>query len=435
MNLHGGCHRKGICAGLPALPGDWQESPLGDLVDTNPETLGTGTPGDFAFRYIDLSSVTEGVINWETVHETNYRAAPSRARRCVRQHDVLFGTVRPSLQSHTAIGPVDGGPLVASTGFAVLRAGTKSCSDYIKHLIFSDAMAIQVRRLETGSNYPAVNESDLKRVLVPHPEEAEQARIAEVLDTLDEAIMCGEELVGKLAHAGEGLLHDLVTRGLDHKGEAQANRSQHPFPPLIPESWTLERVEEVGSVVLGRQRAPKYEKGPNIRPYLRVANVFDGWIDFSDILSMNFSPAEQVQYQLLAGDILLNEGQSLELVGRSAMYEGEPGAFCFQNTLVRFRCLPQKMIPVFARMIFKYWLDTGRFMTIAKQTTSVAHLGADRFAKMRIPVPPLEEQAAIAARFQSFTDRLKKEKENVAKLRLLKSGLSSDLLTGQVRTR
>ena len=77
-------------------------------------------------------------------------------------------------------------------------------------------------------------------------------------------------------------------------------------------------------------------------PYLRVANVFDGWIDYSDVLEMDFTPTERETFSLLPNDLLLNEGQSLELVGRSSMYLGKPNRYCFQNTLVRFRCTPGK---------------------------------------------------------------------------------------------
>jgi type I restriction enzyme S subunit len=70
-------------------------------------------------------------------------------------------------------------------------------------------------------------------------------------------------------------------------------------------------------------------------PYLRVANVFDGWISTEDVLQMRFTDTEFQRYHLKTGDILLNEGQSLELVGRSAIYGGAPPKCCFQNTLVR----------------------------------------------------------------------------------------------------
>lgn len=131
-----------------------------------------------------------------------------------------------------------------------------------------------------------------------------------------------------------------------------------------------------------------------MRPYLRVANVYEDRIELRSIYEMNFTPDEFETFQLQRGDILLNEGQSLELVGRSAIYRDElPGA-CFTNTLVRFR--PDKgVMPEFAQTYFRACLRSHRFRKLARWTTNIAHLGADRFAAMEVPLPPLLEQEAI----------------------------------------
>src|SRR4051812_13969060 len=93
--------------------------------------------------------------------------------------------------------------------------------------------------------------------------------------------------------------------------------------PRLPRGWSWAQVKEVGEVKLGRQRSPEHHSGPHMRPYLRVANVYEDRLCLSDVLSMNFTPDEYKSYRLEHGDILLNEGQSLEWVGRSAMYRGE----------------------------------------------------------------------------------------------------------------
>ena len=85
----------------------------------------------------------------------------------------------------------------------------------------------------------------------------------------------------------------------------------------------LAQVKQVGEVQLGRQRAPQHHQGPYMRPYLRVANVYEDRIDTSDVLEMNFTPSEFETYQLHFGDILLNEDQSPEFLGRPAMYHDE----------------------------------------------------------------------------------------------------------------
>ncbi len=172
----------------------------------------------------------------------------------------------------------------------------------------------------------------------------------------------------------------------------------------LPSGWCQVKVREAGKVQLGRQRSPDVHRGPNMLPYLRVANVYDDRIDISDVMQMHFEPREVERYELKPGDILLNEGQTREMVGRPAMYRGElPGA-CFTNSLVRFQASPM-VEPTFALGVFRNWLKSGAFIPLAQITTNIAHLGAGRFAEMDFPVPPLNEQRRIVAKLESLQAR------------------------------
>lgn len=295
----------------------------------------------------------------------------------------------------------------------------------------------ELRTRSAGGGRAGLSRELLAAVPIALPDLSEQSRIAAVMDTLDEAIAKTATMVAKLQKSRAGLLHDLLTRGLDKHGQLRdpiAHPEQFQDSPVgsIPREWEVLPVECVGEVRLGRQRSPAHENGQYIRPYLRVANVFDGFIDYSDVLKMNFELSEQEIYGLKPGDILLNEGQSLELVGRSAIFQGPAGVYCFQNTLVRFRCR-ETAIPEFCQAVFKYWLDTRRFIQIAKQTTSVAHLGADRFAMMPFARPKVDEQKRIASSLQIQFEQIQVEEQNLTKLQQVKSGLTNDLLTGRVR--
>jgi type I restriction enzyme, S subunit len=161
----------------------------------------------------------------------------------------------------------------------------------------------------------------------------------------------------------------------------------------LPSGWEYRRVDQVGDVQLGRQRSPAMMVGPYLRPYLRVANVLDGRIDYSDVYEMNFTPSEAKVYGLQPGDILLNEGQDFDLVGRCAIFDGPPG-MCFQNTLLRFRS--RAILPSFAAAVFKHWVHHGEFRKLTRQTTSIAHIGIGQFSAMRFPLAPMPEQQRIA---------------------------------------
>ncbi|WP_295435521.1 hypothetical protein [uncultured Thiodictyon sp.] len=351
-----------------------------------------------------------------------------------QKDDILFGKLRPNLRKSLRA-PFPG---YCSTDILVLRCMPGIMPTFAGHVFQWERVFSAATATAAGTKMPRTSWGDLKGLAVFFPESvAEQSRIAAILDAVDEAIFQTEAVLAKLKQIRTGLLHDLLTHGLDENGKLRES-AVHPeqFQDSIlgrmPACWDITSVEQAGEVRLGRQRSPAHETGQHIRPYLRVANVFDCFIDYSDVLSMNFNPHEQATYHLCAGDILLNEGQSLELVGRSAIFEGPPDTYCFQNTLVRFRC-NDTTIPEYSQAVFKYWLDTGAFTRIAKQTTSVAHLGADRFAKMPFPRPSLFEQRLIADRLAEIAAMQKNESAELCKLANIKAGLMCDLLTGRVR--
>jgi type I restriction enzyme S subunit len=181
-------------------------------------------------------------------------------------------------------------------------------------------------------------------------------------------------------------------------------------------------IRESGDVQLGRQRAPKYQSGAFTKPYLRVANVFDGFMDYSDVLEMDFDKRDFRTYCLSPGDILLNEGQSRELVGRCAIYDGKLPECCFQNTLIRYRA-GDKVLTDYAFAFFQHSFHTGVFAAISSQTTSIAHLGADRFAKLRIPIPPKREQQRIAAAYAEIRNAELANAEHISRISDLQSSI------------
>jgi len=158
-------------------------------------------------------------------------------------------------------------------------------------------------------------------------------------------------------------------------------------------------IRGTGFVQLGRQRSPKHQTGIMAKPYLRVANVFDAYFDYNDVLKMDFDKRDFETYCLQKGDILLNEGQSRELVGRCAIFDGAIEDCCFQNTLIRYRA-GGKVLTEYAYAYFQYCFNFGVFAAVASQTTSVAHLGADRFGALLMPVPPKEERGKIAHEYR-----------------------------------
>lgn len=201
--------------------------------------------------------------------------------------------------------------------------------------------------------------------------------------------------------------------------------------PRFTAPWETRPIGDCGQVIAGKALNAT---GPGARrSYLRTVNVLDGEVRLDDVLQMPMTDAEFQRYVLREGDVLLNEGQSLELVGRCAIVPAElDGRFAIQNQLVRFRAFDGTS-PSFATYLFRHFQATGVFQKISLQTTSVAHLGVSRFARLEATWPPEPEQRAIAAALSDVDDLLQSLDRLIAKKRDVKQGAMQQLLTGTTR--
>ncbi|MGR3936252.1 restriction endonuclease subunit S [Streptomyces sp. BRA346] len=242
--------------------------------------------------------------------------------------------------------------------------------------------AIASKASGTSDSMRNVSQANLRAISIPIPPAAEQRRIAAALDD-------------RLTQLGE--MTQLIARARAHSASLRKQVLLDAIPEVAnwPVGWKALTVEQAGTVDLGRARHPDWHTGPKMRPYLRVANVFEDYIDTTSLMEMDFSEGFG-KYRLLPGDILLNEGQSPHLVGRPAMYRGIPDGVGFTNSLLRFRA-GEGVLPGWALLVFRRHLQAGRFMREVRITTNIAHLSASRLRAVEFPVPTLDEQQRLIA--------------------------------------
>lgn len=168
---------------------------------------------------------------------------------------------------------------------------------------------------------------------------------------------------------------------------------------------------EIAEVKLGRQRSPKNHDGPQMRPYLRAANVgWSGW-KLDDVASMNFSDAEMETYRLRAGDLLLGEASgSASEVGKPALWSGQIEDCAFQNTLIRVR--PTELVDShYLLHFFGHQARSGRFADRSRGA-GIYHLGRKALSEWPIPLPSIDEQRRVAT-ILSAADRLRAQRSAV----------------------
>ena len=423
--------------------GDWVETK-----DQDPD-------GDV--RLIQLADVGDGTFTNKSSRFLTSRKAEELRCTYLKKGDILVARM-PAPLGRACIFPLDGNEQhVTVVDVCIIRTDPDQVDrTYLCHAINYIRVRQQIEDLQTGTTRKRISRRNLSTVQIPLAPVIEQRRIAarindlfsqldsgvqslatarSALDTYQHAVRRNafqgaltaqwratggdhvestEALLARMCKEREDRHQDRLAdwrtsigkwniERRTRKKPSKPRNTVHVVPldpeqiaslPELPDGWIWCRVEETGDVQLGRQRSPKHASGANMRPYLRVANVFESRIDTSNILRMNYTPSEFRTYELRRGDILLNEGQSLELVGRPAMFNGEVAGCCFQNTLVRFR--PASGLDAgYALQVFIHYLKTGRFRQIAKWTNNIAHLGARRFAALEFPLCPILEQQEI----------------------------------------
>jgi type I restriction enzyme S subunit len=400
---------------------------------TAPKVEQGGPAGKAQFVYIDISSVDNKLKRITEPKTLEVAAAPSRAKQRLQAGDVLVSMTRPNLNAVAMMPPeLDGA--VGSTGFHVLRANEGTEPRWLYYAVQTHHFVSAMSELVQGALYPAVRPKDIRAFGIPHPPLDQQKRIVAELEKqfsrLDEAVAnlkrvkanlkrykaavlkaavegrlveTEAELArreGRSYETGEQLLQRILeTRRSQWKGKGKYKEPAAPDTsdlPELPEGWVWATYEQVGHLQLGRQRAPKYHTGQNMHPYLRVQNVFEDRIDLSDVMEMDFPANDYEKYRLEAGDLLLNEGQSPELLGRPAIYRGELAGACFTNTLIRFRAVEGISVE-FALLVSRHNMHAGRFVDEGTITTNIAHLSVGRLATVEFPSPPTTEQHRIVA--------------------------------------
>jgi type I restriction enzyme S subunit len=301
-----------------------------------------------------------------------------------------------------------------------------------------------VRRLHDkgeGTTFSEISKSALENVRVPVPVDRKaQKTIAGLLVHVDHAIEQTEALVAKLRRIKSGMMHDLLTRGLDAQGRLR-EPSTHQFKDSalgpIPKEWSIGHLLDATDpsrqpILTGPFGADLGIEDflPDGVPVLRIGNVQQGELDLSDLLFVSSSKAAELsRYKVRNGDLLFaRQGAS---TGRNALAtEGMDGWLInyhiIRVALDRSRCAPLYIEAAFNSDSVKRQVDREKGRG-TREGINTAQLKA-----LKLKLAPVEEQREIAKVLAASARRDLPITKALVKLRRVKAGLMQDLLTGRV---
>ena len=403
----------------------WRSTTLGELAQVNPEQLGSRTDPSYVLEYLDIAAIEQpGVIGRSRT--LKFSEAPSRARRRAREGDILVSTVRPYLRNFARIRESTNN-LVASTGYAVVRPGDRVDGSFLYQHVMSDGFVEFLKPRMRGSNYPAVKGADVEEYTLSLPSLAEQRKIAATLSSVDDAIEKTQAVIDQVQVVKRGLMRDLLTRGVP----GRHTRFKKTEVGEMPEEWELKKLIDIARVQTGIAKN-KTNAGNNSVPYLRVANVQDGYLSLTDVKSVNVTEDALSRYALMRGDVLFTEGGDADKLGRGAVWDGDIEPCLHQNHVFVARTLGT-IRPVFLSLYGGSSRGKAYFLNCSKQTTNLASINSSQLKNLPVPVPLLVEQDQILERIGAVDKRLEQERSFRSELGNLKSALVSALLTGELR--
>jgi len=385
---------------LYKLPKGWEWKALNDIVEKTSNLSPVSEP-EKEWTYIDISSIdrmTHKIIDPKIILG---RTAPSRAKKQIQKNDILFATTRPNLKN-VAILEGNIGNQVASTGFCILRTKEELNHKYLFYFSITKYLQNQIAPFISGASYPAITDTNLKKIQIPVPPLAEQERIVEKLDALFSRIDTAT------AHLNQTLQHAkaLFASALNEEFSALIGKSQvKPFGDVI-DNYDGKRIPI---------KASERKTTNGDYPYYGATGIID-----------------YVDGFIFDGERLLISEDGANLVARKYPIAFiATGKYWVNNHAHIVDAKPELTTNHYLETYFA-WVNLDPYITGAAQPK----LSQKKLNTIPIPLPPLEEQKRIVAHLDGLSERVqtleKTTCERIDHLSALKASLLDDAFRGKL---
>ncbi len=337
------------------------------------------------------------------------------------------------------------GSLAIATSELCTNQGCKSLvpneiaiSQYFAYVLISAITPLNLRG--KGTTFLELSADELAGFKVPFPYLEEQVEIASFLDRetakIDALIAEQEKLIALLAEKRQATISHAVTRGLNPN--VTTTDSGVAYLGEVPTHWRSSRLKFVAMVQTGIAKGKDTTGKQTIAvPYLRVANVQDGFLALGDVATIEIEADQLDRYRLLPGDVLMNEGGDFDKLGRGAIWYGQIAGCIHQNHVFAVR--PHSISSEWLNRVIGSPYAQFYFMGRSKQSTNLASISSSNVMELPIVLPPKVEQGEILRWIEVETLKLDALKSRaVLAISLLKerrSALIAAAVTGKIDVR
>jgi len=355
---------------------------LGEVCELNPST-------DFDFSenlpctFVPMEAVDDLSAQIVKLLTRPFREV-SKGYTSFAENDVLLAKITPCMENGKcaiARGLRDRVGF-GSTEFHVLRASKEVLPEWLYYFWRLPETRQNAERSMTGTaGQKRVPSSYLETVKLPLPDLSEQKRIVGLLGHAD-------RLRRTRRYALELSDTFLPAAFLELFGDLRQNKRH----------WAFVELETHAEIASGVAKGQKYGDRATVQvPYLRVANVQDGYLDLSEIKIIRALPTDVESLRLKAGDVVMTEGGDFDKLGRGAIWPGGIADCIHQNHIFRVRMDSAKLLPTFFAAFLRSTFAKDYFLRCSKQTTNLASINMTQLRATPMPMPPLQVQKTFAA--------------------------------------
>lgn len=402
-----------------------------------------GLPDDTEVSFVPMESVCE--YGGLRLDQTKPLADVSTGYTYFRDGDVVVAKITPCFENGkgSIAHGLTGGVGFGTTELHVLRPKQRLDPAFLFYLTISHPF----RSIGTAYMYGAGGQKRVPDDFVrdfrhPIPSLDEQRAIAAFLDIetarIDALIEKKRRQIELLHEKRAALISHAVTKGLEP--HALMKDSGLDWLGQIPAHWTMKRLKFISSLQTGLTLGKKYGDEEMVaRPYLRVANVQDGYLDLETITEVEVPTREARRYELEAGDVLMTEGGDFDKLGRGYVWEGQIPGCLHQNHIFAVRPDAHALNPHFLSAVLTSSHGKNYFTSTSQQTTNLASTNSTKLRSFPVPLPPVAEQAHICAELERHSEQISLLADRIGlsidRLRKYRTAVISAAVTGKLDVR
>lgn len=396
------------------IPQNWVWTTISEIAHIEREHIDPRERPNEAFNYLSIENIkpqTGELINFRPT--TGKDIGSTKIKFTTK--DVLYSKLRPYLNK-VHIPSFDG---ISATDLIPIRPEHGVKREYLAYYLRMQRTVERLNGRVHGIQLPRVSIDDILSTPIPLPPENEQSRIISKIDNLfpeaKSAKRTAEEIPVLLSKLKQSLF-DSASDGRLTSDWRKMNPAIYPASkifqensipiidskifsddlPTIPDSWVWTQLKHISNIRGGITKGKKYGTKKTIRiPYLRVANVQDGYLDLSEIKTIEALPEDQEKYRLRKGDILFNEGGDRDKLGRGCVWNEEIPDCIHQNHVFRVRMITSAILPEYISIFSKSKFAREYFYESASQTVNLASMNMTALGNLPVAIPPTDEQKMI----------------------------------------